>query len=258
MIFILGAGDVRDEVKRDAMTHLYGTVQKSHGSDSSDTKGKLLLPDFLEMTRMVIEKANMRIKTQQKVVIGQYTIPFTPAVFTEVLKYLRMCLLYNAGVVPHLDMLRNAQTEATKVFEYISQFVVLDKSKRELFMNLIHLNEIFLLANQGTPQAQSLLQLLGCSPKEQWCVDFQTKMTWFKSLLHNTKEDFREVSAQIYGQVASSFSNGPDYQQCIIELTRGFKDKQLEFQHGALLALAFTLSPKDVRSLDEFNYKESV
>ena len=220
-------------------------VHKFHANDSpqSDDKGHLLLPDFLEMSKMVIEKANMRIKTQQKVTIGSHVLPFSPGVYAEILNYLRMCLIYNSGVVPHLDMLKDPQTEAPKIFEYICQFVVhqnnpfiqlkeisQNTSSKEVLKKLIHLNEIFLSATQGTPQAQCLLQLLGCSPSEEWSLDFQSKMPWLKSLLNNTKEDFREVSSQLYGQVAASFPMGPTYVQSIADLFRGFKDKPLEFQ----------------------------
>ena len=251
-ILILGAGDPRDEVSNAAKSYLYGLVHKFHANESpspsSDDKGQLLLPDFLEMSKMVIEKANMRIKTQQKVTIGSHVLPFSPGVYTEILNYLRMCLIYNSGVVPHLDMLRDPQTDAPKIFEYISQFVVHEEnsnpfiqlkeisrqntssSSKEVLKKLIHLNEIFLSATQGTPQAQCLLQLLGCSPSEVWSLDFQSKMPWLKSLLNNTKEDFREVSSQLYGQVAASFPMGPNYVQCIADLIRGFKDKPLEFQ----------------------------
>lgn len=246
----VGAGDPRDEVSNAAKSYLYGLVHKFHANESpsSEDKGQLLLPDFLEMSKLVIEKANMRIKTQQKVTIGSHVLPFTPGVYTEILNYLRMCLIYNSGVVPHLDMLRDPQTEAPKIFEYISQFVVhhnensnpfsqlkdisqsQNTASKEVLKKLIHLNEIFLSATQGTPQAQCLLQLLGCSPQEVWSLDFQSKMPWLKSLLNNTKEDFREVSSQLYGQVAASFPMGPTYVQSIADLFRGFKDKPLEFQ----------------------------
>ena len=176
----VGAGDPRDEVSNAAKSYLYGLVHKFHANESpsSEDKGQLLLPDFLEMSKLVIEKANMRIKTQQKVTIGSHVLPFTPGVYTEILNYLRMCLIYNSGVVPHLDMLRDPQTEAPKIFEYISQFVVhhnensnpfsqlkdisqsQNTASKEVLKKLIHLNEIFLSATQGTPQAQCLLQLL--------------------------------------------------------------------------------------------------
>ena len=263
-VLLLGAGDVKDEVRTEAKLHLYGPVQKANSgtADPQTIKGQLLLPDFLEMTKLVIEKANMRIKTQQKVVIGSHALPFTASVFVEVLTYLRMCLLYNAGVVPSLDMLRDAQNEAPKIANYLSEFVTSDESKKITLKKLMQMNETFLMASQGTPQAQSLLQLMGCTDRNEWASDFQPKMSWLKSLLNNTKEDFREVTSQIYGLVASTFELGPDFINSITELARGFKDKQLELQHGCILSLAYSFapllltSPGDVLELGEF--KQSV
>ena len=265
-VLLLGAGDVKDEVRTEAKHHLYGPVQKasSGGADQAQViKGQLLLPDFLEMAKLVIEKANLRIKTQQKVVIGSHALPFTAPVFVEVLNYLRMCLLYNAGVVPSLDMLRDAQIEAPKIAQYLADFVTSDESKRNTFKRLIEINETFLMASQGTPQAQSLLQLMGCTVSNEWASDFQPKMSWLKSLLNNTKEDFREVVSQMYGLVASTFELGPAFINCIVELTRGFKDKQLELQHGCVLALAYTFAPlllkeSSSKVLELGEYKESV
>lgn len=244
-VLLLGAGDVKDEVRTEAKLHLYGPVQKAAQKDlhhqpliSREGGQLLLLPDFLEMAQLIIEKAHMRTKTQQKVVIGSHALPFTAAVYTEVFNYLRMCLLYNAGVVPTLDMLRDPQEEAPKIAHYLKEFVT---DKMNILKLLMQMNETFLMAVQGTPQAQSLLQFLGCTTTSQWSSDFQPKMSWFKSLLNNTKEDFREVAAQMYGLVASTFDE-TGFVQCIADLAKGFKDKQLELQHGCVLALGYSFA----------------
>ena len=46
----------------------------------------------------------------------------------------------------------------------------------------------------------------------------------------------------------------PEYIGCIHELSRGFKEKQLEYQHGAILSLANTFAPKanEIQNLSEF------
>ena len=241
-VLLLGAGDVKDEVRTEAKLHLYGPVQKAAAQRDHPQLSKeqlLLLPDFLEMAQLIIEKAHMRTKTQQKVVIGSHALPFTASVYTEVFNYLRMCLLYNAGVVPTLDMLRDPQEEAPKIAHYLKEFLTDDKL--DILKRLMLMNETFLMAVQGTPQAQSLLQFLGCSSTSQWSSDFQPKMSWLKSLLNNTKEDFREVAAQMYGLVASTFDEA-GFVQCIADLARGFKDKQLELQHGCVLALGYSFA----------------
>ena len=259
-VLLLGAGDSKDEVSNEAKLHLYGPIQKANGKDQSAIKGQLLLPDFLEMTTLIIEKANMRIKTQQKFVVGSTVLSFAPPVYTEVLNYLRMCLIYNAGVVPHLDMLRDPQVEAPKVSQYITEFIASDENKKMILKKLIQLNETFLVAKQETSPAQCFLQLLGCTSQDIWKGDFQSKMSWLRSMLNNTREDFREVVSQAIGLVAATFDLGPEFLACIHDLAKGFKEKQLEFQHGAVLSLAYTFSPKaslqEIQSLNEF--KETV
>ena len=111
-------------MSNEAKLHLYGPMNKAREQQNSRMPLKmetddgqdqlLLLPDFLEMTSVIIDKANLRIKTQQKVVIGSTVLPFSASVYTQVLNYLRMCLIYNAGVVPHFDMLRDVHNEAPK------------------------------------------------------------------------------------------------------------------------------------------------
>ena len=73
-----------------------------------------------------------------------------------------MCLIYNAGVVPHFDMLRDALSEAPKVSQYITDFITsADQSKKMILKQLIEMTETFLVAQQDTAQAQCLLQLIG-------------------------------------------------------------------------------------------------
>ena len=55
-------------------------------------------------------------------------------------------------------------------------------------------------------------------------------------MLSNTKEELRETVAGIYGLVAGNLEED-EFERTMKELSRGFKDKQLEFQHGVLLAL---------------------
>ena len=61
-------------------------------------------------------------------------------------------------------------------------------------------------------------------------------MDWFKFLLNNTREDLRETVATIYGLVAAVL-NKPDFEKAVKYLSRSMKEKQLEYQHGAGLAI---------------------
>ena len=48
--------------------------------------------------------------------------------------------------------------------------------------------------------------MTGCTPSEQWIEKFQQRMSWLKSLLNNTREEFREVASQMFGIVAATFN----------------------------------------------------
>ena len=56
----------------------------------------------------------------------------------------------------------------------------------------------------------------------------------------------------------TNFLFSPEYIGCIHDLAKGFKEKQLEFQHGAILSLAYSFAPKanEIQNMNEF--KETV
>ena len=66
-VLLLGAGDSKDEVANEAKLHLYGPINKAHDQKSSRMQAVksededmqqqlLLLPDFCEMTSVIIDK----------------------------------------------------------------------------------------------------------------------------------------------------------------------------------------------------------
>ena len=66
-VLLLGAGDSKDEVANEAKLHLYGPINKAHdqkssrmqavkSEDESMQQQLLLLPDFCEMTSVIIDK----------------------------------------------------------------------------------------------------------------------------------------------------------------------------------------------------------
>ena len=87
-------------------------------------------------------------------------------------------------------------------------------------------------------QAQALLQFIATGPPEIR-ARFEARMDWFKFLLNNTREDLRETIATIYSLVGATISR-PDFEKSVRDLSRSMKEKQLEFQHGAILALGYS------------------
>lgn len=227
-ILILGAGDAKDEVAQAAKSHLYKAKQ---------------LPDFTAMTSLILEKARTR-SNQAKHVVGNHVLAFTPKVYTEVLNYCRLCLMASSGVLnPDLEMLTRPQEEAPQVTRFLASSAN-NADAKKVIPQLVGLAEAFLQASQGLAQVQCLVQLVGCSGNTDIRKGLIEKLSWLKSLLANTKEEFREASAHLFGLVASSGLDNGQFEKVMVELQRGFKDKPLETQHGIILALGHTYSYK--------------
>ena len=102
----------------------------------------------------------------------------------------------------------------------------------------MELAEKLLRASAGMSQAEALLQFIATGPPEIR-ARFEARMDWFKFLLNNTREDLRETVATIYSLVGATIPR-PDFEKSVKDLSRSMKEKQLEFQHGAILALGYS------------------
>lgn len=238
---LIGAGDVKDDVARNSQTALYAGVKKANSHDGQLKRKKEvalgpILPDFMEMLGMVLDKSGIRVKSSFKVVVGDTVLPFSVAVGAQISDYLRLCLWNSAGVLPSKDLLEEPITEAPKVRKYVSQLI--NENKKEQILRFIELVEKFLKASAGLNQALALLHLIGAGPVEIAKM-FVKKMEWFKFLLNNTREDFRETIASIYGLVSAVLTD-QEFDKAISDLTRSMKEKQLEFQHGAILSMGYS------------------
>ena len=110
--------------------------------------------------------------------------------------------------------------------------------RKDLVVKFVELAEKLLRASAGMSQAQALLQFIATGPPEIR-TRFEARMDWFKFLLNNTREDLRETVATIYSLVGATIPR-PDFEKSVRDLSRSMKEKQLEFQHGAILALGYS------------------
>ena len=239
---LIGAGDVKDDVARASQAALYSAVKKANNPDQVKRKKEAvagaILPDFLDMLTIILDKSAIRVKSSFKVVVGDTVLPFSVAVGSQVCDYVRLCLWNSAGLLPSTDMLEDPVTAAPLVASYLRTLAAQtspSKHKRELIVKFIELVEKLLRASAGMPQALALLHFIGAGPEEV-ARRFVKKMDWFKFLLDNTREEFREAIAAIYGLVSALLSP-QEFEKAVTDLTRSMKEKQLEFQHGAILAL---------------------
>ena len=249
-ILLLGAGDKKEEVVNNACAHLYRALNKAIAlekdlTSKSEAKNGFeqesrLLPKFFEMLKYVLNKASIRVKSQQKFVIGGTTLAFEPNIYVEILNFLRMCLMHDSGFLPRRESLSNPQESAPMVNKYLAKAVHEDSQLKNSIFEFLDFTELIIRASQGAAQAQCLLQILGCF-SDQAAERFQKKLGWIKGMLNNTREDIRELVAQIYSIVASACPKD-SFERAVTDLTKVFKDKQLEFQTGCIMAMGFSLA----------------
>jgi len=243
---LIGAGDLKDDVAKASQAALYSAVKKANNPDlHHKRKDELLsgpiLPDFMEVLMYLMDKCSIRIKSSFKVVVGDVTLPFTVAVGSEMCDYIRLCLWNSAGILPSKDMLETPQHESPKVGKYLKKVMGEGTGKKkDLVIKYVELAEKLLRASAGMQQALALLHGIGSNPTEVAPM-YEKKMDWFKFLLNNTREDLRETVATIYGLVAAVL-NKPDFEKAVKDLTRSMKEKQLEYQHGAGLAIGYSFA----------------
>ena len=242
-ILLLGAGDSKEEVSNNACGHLYRALNKalqfekdpkSQEDDSKESSGHIVFPSFLDL----LNKAAIRVKSQQKFVIGGTTLAFQPSVYVEILNFLRMCLMYESGILPEKEELSSPQANAPKVSKYLIK--VIEGKDKGIIYQFIDFAELLMKATQGAAQAQCLLQLVGCA-SDKVADGFRKKLGWIKGMLNNTKEDIRELVAQLYSIVVAA-NEKEAFERAITELSKSFKDKQLEYQTGSIIAIGFSFA----------------
>lgn len=166
-ILLLGAGDANDDIRRAALSKLYSALNRAREkslqmrSRKEQTEAEPL-PDFVQMLRLVLDKSNLRLKTQQRVVIGSTALAFQPKKYEEILNFLQVCLVRSSGIeLPDREDPNFLQGSAPKVSKYLLQ---LNQSPGNSVALFAEFTEKLLSATSGLPQTRCLLHLVGCAP----------------------------------------------------------------------------------------------
>ena len=110
------------------------------------------------MLNLILDKANIRLRTQKKVVIGSTVLAFEPKKYEEILNFLRICLMHSAGVgLPERDELNYPQSSAPIVSRYLE---TLNGDPRNVVLKFADFVENFLTASSGLAQTQCMLHLV--------------------------------------------------------------------------------------------------
>lgn len=81
---------------------------------------------------------------------------------------------------------------------------------------------------------------------------YEEDLTWLRNLLASTKVDVRQLVAQIYGIITAQLPNN-DFEARISEIMNIVEKKNVEAQHGSLLALTYMMERRLTFSRDHMN-----
>lgn len=232
-LLLLASADSKDEVSSEAIASLYKVEEKPFSGkklSKEDLDKELVLPAYPDMVKFIWDQIQLSRSGSKSA--------FSPDAFSQIVKYLRLCLARSAGVVlPTNETLTHPSEFTPKIGRYLKQVV---ESNFETINNYLEIVHKLLSAATGPLAVLALLEVVGCVP-EVLAPKFVDRLPVFKDLLRNTSEEMRDLAAQIFGILAAhGLKSGSDFDKCITELVHDTTNKKtlLEQQHGQLLAMA--------------------
>ncbi|KAK7476082.1 hypothetical protein BaRGS_00032709 [Batillaria attramentaria] len=235
-ILMLGAGDVKDDIRIESVKALRGV---SGGEEKGDmvemTSDENKLPDFVTMITFIKEKAALREKSQHKYTVGNAVMPFNPLTYTEIVLYLRMCLAQNAGLRPTPN-LTEMQDQAPAVSSYVTQLLSQFPGDVGPISSYVSMLRQLLTAISGQEAMYCLLEVVAMAPKEI-APHFLKHIDWLKGFITSPKDEIKQYAAELYAIIIVSTANADRMREVIDEFKQNLSDKNPEVQQGALLAL---------------------
>ncbi|XP_071444179.1 proteasome adapter and scaffold protein ECM29-like [Hetaerina americana] len=266
-ILLMATGDSLETISQDARLALYGnklgrnykemwsSLEKNLRSEDmlpkSEESNSESVPDFFAMIKCVIGQAEARVRTKQhsqSSTSSSLLLPFPPAVFSDMLVYVRMCYLHQLNVpitrtvayhpkqiVPSLKGFLEGVIDGVEPWN--KQPSAKSDCPLEKYVNLI---QQFLSHRPELGALCCLLDLVGSLP-EQFASKLSSDLKWLKGILVSTSEDMREIASIIYGMVVAHGLDDANFEENMTFLLRQVSKKNVEAQHGYILAICYCL-----------------
>ncbi|XP_076462653.1 proteasome adapter and scaffold protein ECM29-like isoform X2 [Babylonia areolata] len=238
-ILMLGAGDVKDDIRLESVKALRGVASTEDPTEKSQRKNGDRLPDFVSMISFIKEKAALREKSQHKYVVGNVVMPFNPLTYTEIVLYLRMCLAQDAGQPP-TPQLSELQDQAPAVASFLSSLLSQHPTDTGPVQSYVAMLRQLLTAISGQEAMYCLLEVVAMAPK-QLAPYFLKHLDWLKGFISSPKDEIKQYAAEMFAIVTVATSGTEDIIAAVKELMANLKDKNTEVQQGTILTLGHLL-----------------
>lgn len=242
-------------------TYLYGVSRKDHinygqiisledyEEDAAEKEVKnpfsatnepkrIVLPCFRDMVEYVALKSERKTATiMDRPGYGKIKLPYNFDTYIEVLDYLRICLLFNAGVNTH----PNDDKELLKLTGFLKKFVA-ESANQEVIRKYNELIRKLIIVRKGITELTCLFDLVNGIP-EFLAQENKDLLPTLSSSLKEISEPTRALIAKVYGVLLAYNSDEPELESNIKELL-ALTNKSLENRHGSILAAANAIHRK--------------
>ncbi|KAF7987486.1 hypothetical protein HCN44_003248 [Aphidius gifuensis] len=237
-LLLIACGDEKPEVSTEAIKALYGTSHKNerHTKDH-------YLPDFSNLVTYINWQLQTRLKNKNQIVqIGNNTLPYNLTTYNEIITYLRLCLAKSADIKLQDGPDDNHPNDNSPIMaRYLNQLLVKDTKYIDAYLNILEpLNR----TSADKISLNALLEIIGTIPVTM-TSRFVSELTWLRTLLTSTKTHVREIAAKIHAIIITHNLNQEEFDKQADEfINTTMKNKLIETQHGALVALPYMIESK--------------
>nr|XP_022915862.1 proteasome-associated protein ECM29 homolog isoform X1 [Onthophagus taurus] len=255
-LLLLAMGDSKDEVSTEAMKSLYGTSRKTDIDISKGSKIKVVMPSFSELVLHVYKESEDRMKDPSKQYsVGNRFLPFATPVFTEMIMYLRLCLIQDLEVPLTRNIIKHPCETTPIIKKHLqSMFKETDEIENSALLQYVSLVKQLMMANPSVESICCMSEIIGCVPNLY--KSLSNDINWLRDLLNSVKEEVREQVALLYAVTINPALNDDDFNKALEYLIKQTNSKNLESQHGALLAIGNCLERRIMTQKEKRNVQQ--
>ncbi|XP_033222326.1 proteasome adapter and scaffold protein ECM29 [Belonocnema kinseyi] len=239
-LLLLACGDTTQEVSLEALKALYGTAYKNERDKQNK---EIPLPEFTKLISYVHLKSQAKINgpNSGKKDSAIKSLPYNNAAFTEIVLYLRLCLAKSANISAQGEQIQHPCEYSPLVGRYLETLL---KEQPEILNNYLSFLNIRIGHAKDADEVSlsALLEVLGTMSPEI-SKRYERELPWFRKLMTSTKENIRELSAKIYALIVTHLPFN-EFESQAAEIVTSVKNKIVDIQHGALLALSYMMEQK--------------
>lgn len=183
--------------------------------------------------------------------------------------YLRICLAKSANVSNYNEPLQHPCEHTPLIGKYLDKFYTDNPESLQHYLNMIiifsrnttgtlintfnvlKMINIYINYYIDVKCLNALLEVVGSISKHMTAI-CQKELPWIYTLLTSTKAEVRELAAKIYAIVVTH-STVNDFEKDVKDCLSLLNKKDLESQHGALMALSYIMERKLMLKRDKDN-----